>query len=1174
MLQDAANNLLLHQIQEHFTNIDSTSADSSTSANVGDILNPWTIPTQLAPEEADDEHPCSFPEALHFLELTTDEAVAEYRSLFSKHVQPAFAENTDIIKLLETKGQSVFIPQSWTGINGMDPIELDIDPHIPNEFHTARRHVNPTIYDNAKKEFDRLSQYFYTESTTPYAHPLVIAPKATKPWIRFCGSYDLFANKHILPYHYPIPHVPDTIQKAQGFKYFIDLDLQNAFHQVPLGPKTRRLLGIRTPWGLFEPKFLPEGVGPASSYLQKVVVDIFADMQDFTITIFDNILICANTLDELYTNFERVLDRCIERNVYCKFSKTFLGLTEATFFGYKIRHDGYELTSDRKEAIMTINFPTSLKQAQVFFGSSVFFRSFVPDYTTAAQHLHDLLHKDFNWSKPDTWKHDYRQEFQDFKQALCKSCFVHFPDYSLEWVVRVDSSDFGIGGVVLQIVPPTDETAPPTYQPIAFVSHKYSDLAQRWSTIEKECYSCYITVKLASHLLMGKKFILETDHANLVWMEKSTVPKIIRWRMFLQSYDFLIRHIPGKQNIIADWFSRLYHSFTPSQLTSIMATVSAHQDFSQDITSHLDNISKLTHIVDIYHHEIFSPIDPNSHTDDLDIDLEISALQGIPTFYQLSPTEALEAVHNSKLGHHGIARTYRLLNKHFPGHRIPITMITDFIHSCPACQKHRLRHVPLAPINRVLHHPNQRSTLGIDLLTVTPESSDGTKYLIVIYNLFTKFVALYPTKDKTAESLAKSLLRHFSTYGLVDSIISDPGSDLTSQIIEHLNSYLGIRHTISLVDRHESNGVERIHQEILRHLRTMIHDSRLLDKWTDPVILSLVQLIINEQPNPALGNISPLAATFGTSDATYFRLPENPESSSSSDQYCTFVQNLDNQLREIRAAFTQAQSTLAQERLDSTPTEQQNIYQVGDHILKLQHHRPNKLSPQFLGPYEVISQHKNDITCKHLATHTIKVFHTDDIKIFIGTPEAALQAAMRDNDQHLISRILTFKGNPFQRFTTSFQVEFADGDIIWKDYDKDLSDTTQFEDFCRSHQYLWPLVYATQAAADSRNREIIKSPITYENNDELYVNLYAWTTTNYHANTLPDKYTVNYYVKATCSHKKSAAPRESTIRLTFPVFNTHFTVNNSFIFSYCQSQLPPNARLVTHELLQQHPKLP
>jgi len=575
----------------------------------------------------------------------------------------------------------------------------------------------------------------------------------------------------------------------------------------------------------------------------------------------------------------------------------------------------------------------------------------------------------------------------------------------------------------------------------------------------------------------------------------------------------------------------------------------------------------LDYIIQHHSNQIF----PTSFIDTDAPLLQFSSSLQASYLYQLTPDQALQAVHNSKMGHHGIHRTYNLLNKHFPGHKIPLKLITDYIHACPACQKHRLQHVPLPPINRVLPHAHQRSTLGIDLLTVTPES-DGHKHLVVIYNLFTKFVTLYPTKDKTAESLAQCLMRHFATYGLVDSLASDPGSDLTSQIIAHLNEYLGIRHTISLVDRHESNGVERINKEILRHLRTMLHDTRLLTKWSDPVTLSLVQLIINEQPNPSLGNLSPLAATFGTSDATYFKLPENHQTSSSATNYCTFVQNLDQHLAEIRSIYKDAQSQLAQERLAVTPPENQNVYLPGDFVLYKIPHRPAKLTAQFLGPYEVLDQHKNDVTCKHLATHTTKIFHTDHIHIFIGTKEDAMEAALRDFDQHVIHRIITFKGDPYKRTTTSFQVEFADGDILWKQYDKDLADTIQFEDFCRSHRFLWPLLL-TQDQANLRNREIIYSPITYNNNDTIYVNLYAWTATNYHANTLPDKYTTSYYVQALCSHKKTNT-REPKIRLTFPVFNTHFEVNNSFIFSYCSSHLPPNAQLITPELFLQHPKLP
>lgn len=74
------------------------------------------------------------------------------------------------------------------------------------------------------------------------------------------------------------------------------------------------------------------------------------------------------------------------------------------------------------------------------------------------------------------------------------------------------------------------------------------------------------------------------------------------------------------------------------------------------------------------------------------------------------------------------------------------------------------------------------------------------------------------SKRKEAITLPHAMMRHFATYGLIDTIISDPGSDFMSQVIAQLNTWLDIRHIVSLVDRHESNGVERLNGEILRHI--------------------------------------------------------------------------------------------------------------------------------------------------------------------------------------------------------------------------------------------------------------------------------------------------------------------------------------------------------------------
>ena len=91
----------------------------------------------------------------------------------------------------------------------------------------------------------------------------------------------------------------------------------------------------------------------------------------------------------------------------------------------------------------------------------------------------------------------------------------------------------------------------------------------KWATIEQEAYAIFFGVHKLAYYLRGKHFIIETDHRNLQWMESSEVPKIIRWRVYLQSFDFKIKHISGKANIVADYFSRIYEQESSSTVLSI-----------------------------------------------------------------------------------------------------------------------------------------------------------------------------------------------------------------------------------------------------------------------------------------------------------------------------------------------------------------------------------------------------------------------------------------------------------------------------------------------------------------------------------------------------------------------------------------------------------------------------
>ena len=97
----------------------------------------------------------------------------------------------------------------------------------------------------------------------------------------------------------------------------------------------------------------------------------------------------------------------------------------------------------------------------------------------------------------------------------------------------------------------------------------------------------------------------------------------------------------------------------------------------------------------------------------------------------------------------------------------------------------------------ILVEPSGRF-IGIDTLTITPIDESGNQYAIVLVNLFTKHCKIYPAADKSAETLAQCIFSYFVTYGKIEEIHSDPGSDLTSDTTAQLEAWFGVKHVFSL----------------------------------------------------------------------------------------------------------------------------------------------------------------------------------------------------------------------------------------------------------------------------------------------------------------------------------------------------------------------------------------
>ena len=156
-----------------------------------DILIPFLTPYTISPEEEETPLPESFStEFLNFMEKSVEESRQEYFEDILIHVSPEMISACPkIIDLLKSDlAQDVFAPKEWPGLK-VDPVDLEVSSDMPKRIKPPNRPIRKDLYEHTLKEFNRLTKYLYVESDSEIASALVVAPKATAPFIRICGDY-------------------------------------------------------------------------------------------------------------------------------------------------------------------------------------------------------------------------------------------------------------------------------------------------------------------------------------------------------------------------------------------------------------------------------------------------------------------------------------------------------------------------------------------------------------------------------------------------------------------------------------------------------------------------------------------------------------------------------------------------------------------------------------------------------------------------------------------------------------------------------------------------------------------------------------------------------------------------------------------------------------------------
>ena len=410
------------------------------------------------------------------------------------------------------------------------------------------RRISPQQREGVKTLLaEMLDSGVIESSTSPWASPIVLVKKdgSTRFFVDF-RRVNGVTHKDV----YPLPWIDTTLDTLAGSQWFSTLDLLSGYWQVEVEDSDHPKTAFYTAEGLFQFRVMPFGLCNAPATFQRLMDLVLSGLQwSHCLVYLDDVIVLGRSFKEHLAHLQSVFQRFREAGLKLKLSKCSFCKSEVRYLGHIISRYGVTPDPANTERVASWPVPNSIKEVQQFLGMAAYYRRFIKDFANIAKPLHRLTER---MSRFD-WTNECQAAFEELRQRLSTAPVMAHPNFELQFILDTDASNTGLGAVLSQVGPDGKEQA------IAYASHLLSKVERQYCVTRRELLAVVKFTHHFRHYLLGRRFILRTDHGSLSWIQNFRNPEgqLAQWLERLQELNFEVLHRKGSRHHNADSLSRL-----------------------------------------------------------------------------------------------------------------------------------------------------------------------------------------------------------------------------------------------------------------------------------------------------------------------------------------------------------------------------------------------------------------------------------------------------------------------------------------------------------------------------------------------------------------------------------------------------------------------------------------